>query len=96
MTNRSVCPAALAAAAALMTAASVAAQVTTGTIFGTVSDINGVVPGASVTIREVSKNTSDTYVTDQTGSYTAPFLTPGMLEPGDLCDEAFTPNSARC
>ena len=38
---------------------------------------NGVVPGANVTIREVNRGTSDTYVTDETGSYTAPFLTPG-------------------
>src|SRR6478752_6241234 len=76
MTNRSL-RAAILSAAALMTATSVAAQVTTGTIVGTVSDTNGVVPGANVTIREVSKNTSDTYVTDQNGSYSAPFLTPG-------------------
>ena len=54
-----------------------AAQVTTGTIVGTVRDPNGIVPGATVTIREVSKGTSDTYVADETGSYTAPFLTPG-------------------
>ena len=53
------------------------AQVTTGTLVGTVRDTNGVVPGATVTIREVSKGTSDTFVTDDTGSYTAPFLTPG-------------------
>src|SRR4249920_1407894 len=65
MTNRSL-RAAILSAAALMTATSVAAQAT-----------NGVVPGANVTIREVSKNTSDTYVTDQNGSYSAPFLTPG-------------------
>ena len=30
-----------------------------------------------MTIREVNRGTSDTYVTDATGSYTAPFLTPG-------------------
>ncbi len=53
------------------------AQVTTGTIVGTVSDSNGVVPSATVTIREVNKGTADTYMTDATGSYTAPFLTPG-------------------
>ena len=76
MTNRSL-RAAILSVAALMMATSVAAQVTTGTIVGTVSDTNGVVPGASVTIREVSKNTSDTYITDQNGSYSAPFLTPG-------------------
>ena len=55
----------------------VAAQVTTGTIVGTVSDSNGIVPGASVTIKETSRGTSDTSVTDASGIYTAPFLTPG-------------------
>ena len=55
----------------------VAAQVTTGTIVGTVTDPNGVVPGANVVIHEVNRGTSDTFVTDATGSYTAPFLTPG-------------------
>ena len=33
------------------------AQVTTGAIIGTVTDVNGVVPGATVTIRETGKNT---------------------------------------
>src|SRR6476620_1505304 len=55
----------------------VTAQVTTGTIVGTVSDTNGVVPGASITIKEVNRGTSDTSVTDASGIYTAPFLTPG-------------------
>ena len=54
-----------------------AAQVTTGTIVGTVSDSNGVVPGATVNVREVNKNTTNSFVTDTTGTYTAPFLTPG-------------------
>jgi Carboxypeptidase regulatory-like domain/TonB-dependent Receptor Plug Domain/TonB dependent receptor len=53
------------------------AQVTAGTIVGTVSDPNGIVPGANVTVRETSKGTSTTYVTDETGGYTAPFLVPG-------------------
>src|SRR5688572_6767894 len=57
--------------------ARIAAQVTTGTLVGTVRDSNGIVPGATVTIREVNRGTSDTYVTDDTGSYTAPFLAPG-------------------
>src|SRR5438128_965304 len=60
-----------------MFASPAAAQVTTGTLVGTVRDSNGIVPGATVTIREVTKGTSDTYVTDDTGSYTAPFLAPG-------------------
>ncbi len=53
------------------------AQVTTGAIVGTVSDVNGVVPGATVTIRETGKNTTATFVTDTTGNYAAPFLVPG-------------------
>ncbi|MEO7272625.1 MAG: carboxypeptidase-like regulatory domain-containing protein [Vicinamibacterales bacterium] len=57
--------------------APVAAQVTTGTIVGTVSDSNGIVPGASVTIKEISRGTSDLSVTDANGIYTAPFLSPG-------------------
>ena len=57
--------------------AGIGAQVTTGTIVGAVRDANGVVPGAAVTIREVNKGTADAYVTDENGTYTAPFLTPG-------------------
>jgi len=53
------------------------AQVTTGTIVGTVRDADGVIPGAVVTIREVNRGTSNSYQTDETGSYTAPFLVPG-------------------
>lgn len=66
--------------AALLTfgaAGTAAAQVTTGTLVGTVRDQNGIVPGANVTVREVNRGTSNTYVTDETGSYTAPFLSPG-------------------
>ena len=63
--------------AMLTSAAPDARQVTTGTIVGTVSDSSGIVPGATVTIREVNSGTSDTFVTDETGSYTAPFLSPG-------------------
>ncbi len=61
----------------LFTAGSTAAQVTTGTLVGTVRDPNGIVPGANVTVREVNRGTSATFVTDETGSYTAPFLSPG-------------------
>src|SRR5687767_2086962 len=68
---------AAALAAAVGFAAPAAAQVTTGTIVGTVSDSSGAVPRASVTVREVNKGTSDSYVTDETGGFTAPFLSPG-------------------
>jgi len=61
----------------LFSPCAIEAQVTTGAIVGTVSDVNGVVPGATVTIRETGKNTAATFVTDSTGSYAAPFLVPG-------------------
>jgi Carboxypeptidase regulatory-like domain/TonB-dependent Receptor Plug Domain len=67
----------LAALLAIGGSAPAAAQVTTGTIVGTVSDAGGVVPGATVVVREVNKGTSNSYVTDGTGSYTASFLVPG-------------------
>jgi hypothetical protein len=57
------------------------AQVTTGTIQGTVKDNTGaVVPGATVTVTETGKQTSSTYTTDSEGGYTAPFLIPGTYE----------------
>ncbi len=57
------------------------AQVTTGSIVGTVLDSSGqLVPGAQVTVREVSRNTTTTLTTDAAGVYTAPFLVPGTYE----------------
>jgi len=57
------------------------AQVTTGTIVGTVTDSNGgVLPGATVNIKDAGKNTSTTVVTDAAGSYIAPFLIPGTYD----------------
>ena len=52
----------------LFSPCAIEAQVTTGAIVGTVGDVNGVVPGATVTIRETGKNTAATFVTDSTGS----------------------------
>src|SRR6476659_3210644 len=77
MTNFRIVAAALIVAMGLAGAPPAAAQVTTGTIVGTVSDPNGIVPHATVTIRDVNKGTSHEYVTDEAGSYTAPFLVPG-------------------
>jgi hypothetical protein len=53
------------------------AQVTTGTLLGTVTDSGGVVPGAIVTIVDERRGTRTTFTTDAAGSYTAPFLNPG-------------------
>ena len=56
----------------------VKAQVTTGTILGTVLDNSqAVVSGAQVTIMEAGKGTSQKLTTDETGAYSAPFLIPG-------------------
>src|SRR5438445_4567378 len=80
MTKRHVAAIVLAGLAAL-SAVPGHAQVTTGTIVGTVKDSAGaVVPGATVTITETGKQTSSTYATDSEGTYTAPFLVPGTYE----------------
>ena len=66
------------ATVATLLAGSSHAQVTTGTIVGTVKDSAGaVVPGATVTVTESGKQTSSVYTTDASGGYTAPFLIPG-------------------
>src|SRR5690349_5187301 len=77
MTKRNTFAAALVGLLAVCSAAPGLAQVSTGTIVGTVHDPSGIVPGATVTIREANRGTANTFVTDDTGSYTAPFLTPG-------------------
>src|SRR5205809_1992015 len=55
-----------------------AAQVTSGTIEGTVIDSSGApVPGVKITITDIQKNDVREYTTDETGGYNAPFLPPG-------------------
>ncbi len=72
---------ALAAATLLCLATGLHAQVTTGTILGTVRDPQGAaVPGAPVTVAEQNKGTSQTVTTDAQGSFIAPFLIPGTYE----------------
>ncbi|MBI3895656.1 MAG: TonB-dependent receptor [Acidobacteria bacterium] len=57
------------------------AQVTTGTILGTVSDSTGaVIPGATVTIRNVETGISRTVTSDAAGHYRAPQLGLGNYE----------------
>src|ERR1700755_221435 len=54
------------------------AQVTTGSILGTIHDSTGaVVPNATVTITDVAKGTVSTKQTDASGDYNVSFLIPG-------------------
>lgn len=71
--------AALAAAVFSLLTQVALAQVTTGTILGTVTDSTGAaVAGATVIITEVSKNTTTRTQSDQDGGYNVPFLVPGV------------------
>src|SRR5687767_12642512 len=66
---------------ALLAGRAAEAQVTGGTITGTVKDQQGAaVPGARVTITEVDKGTVSTYTTDAEGAFVAPFLIPGTYD----------------
>jgi hypothetical protein len=65
---------------ALTLAAQTAAQEITGTITGLVKDQSGgIVPGATVTVRNVDTNVSKTLTTDDTGVYVFPLLPPWQL-----------------
>lgn len=58
-----------------------AAQETTATITGVVADNSGgVLPGATVVIRQVSTGRTWEFVTTETGAYTASQLPPGLYE----------------
>src|SRR3989442_8012596 len=57
------------------------AQVTTGTISGVVQDATGaVIPGVTVTAKNLGTGTARTITTDEGGRYTAPNLTLGDYE----------------
>src|SRR4030095_3654583 len=54
-------------------------QITTGTIQGSVVDVNGaVVPGANVEIKNVGTNATRNLTTDEDGRFVAPLLQPGI------------------
>jgi hypothetical protein len=64
--------------ALLCLCAAATAQVTTGSILGTVHDSTGaVIPGATVTITDSGKGTSSIKKTDDNGNYDVEFLIPG-------------------
>jgi hypothetical protein len=62
-------------------AATALAQVTTGSILGTVTDASGqVIPGATVVVSDLSKGTATSVQTDESGAFLVPFLVPGTYE----------------
>ena len=66
---------------AAVSPAPVAAQDARGTMAGTVRDSSqGVVPGASVTVRNVAMGTTTEVVTNQDGLFEVPYLIPGQYE----------------
>ncbi len=57
------------------------AQAVYGSIAGTVTDSSGaVIPDATITIRSVERNTSDTVLSNDSGHYTKDRLLPGIYE----------------
>ena len=56
------------------------AQIATSTLQGKVTDGTGVLPGATVTAREVQSGFTQEAVTDVEGSFTLPGLRPGTYE----------------
>ena len=66
------------AAMVLFSSALVAQNFGAGTITGTVTDsTGGVVPAASVSVRNTNTNTERMLVTNGDGIYVAPFMQPG-------------------
>jgi outer membrane receptor protein involved in Fe transport len=71
----------LAIALCSVVAAAAAAQGTTGSISGFVTDdTNGALPGATVTVRHVDTDQKRVLVTDAAGRYRAQALSPGMYQ----------------
>ena len=65
----------------ILSAASAGAQDTTGTILGTITDASGgVLPGVTVTVKNVDTSQARTIVSDAAGRYRMPLLQPGRYE----------------
>src|SRR5260370_40919855 len=62
-------------------AASAAAQDTTGTILGTITDASGaVLPGVTISVKNVDISQTRAIVSDAAGRYRMPLLQPGRHE----------------
>jgi hypothetical protein len=73
-------PIAIALLLVLAVASSAAAQASTATISGTIRDATGVLPGASVTAKDVQSGFTTDVVTGGDGTYALPGLRPGAYE----------------
>jgi Carboxypeptidase regulatory-like domain/TonB dependent receptor len=72
---------ALLAIGCLLTIAPARAQSVYGSVFGTVTDKTGaVVPGATVTVTDEAKGTSEVAITNDTGDYTVSHLVPDTYD----------------
>ncbi|MDE0263342.1 MAG: TonB-dependent receptor [Bryobacterales bacterium] len=71
----------LLAGALLLMGAAIGLAQTNATLTGTVSDASGaVIPGAEIVIMNMETGESYTTATNETGSYTIPFIKPGTFE----------------
>ena len=62
----------------IVLAGSVAAQETRGSLSGIVTDSSGaVVPGAKISVKNAATNVNIAAVTNESGEYTVPSLSPG-------------------
>src|SRR5262245_42342446 len=65
----------------VLLSASALAQLTTGTINGTVTDSSGAaIPGASITVKNVETGIARNTISGETGRYEVPNLQPGSYE----------------
>ena len=80
---------------ALFSLAWVEAQVSTGSILGTVTDPTGaIVSGATITVTNVGTNVANTTQSNDSGLYTVPNLPVGQLRV-DITSPAFSPESVQ-
>jgi hypothetical protein len=64
-----------------------AAQISTSTLQGRVTDGSGVLPGATITVREIASGFTQDAVSDAQGSFTLPGLRPGKYEVRVVMDQ---------